>query len=89
MTTVEGNALVGFLQALAVALDSLLNQAGPQDRTMNNFRRVMDGYLEVAANHPDTDSSDAAEKMRTLKRALYRELDRMPLHRLGKDASLQ
>ena len=87
MTADEGNAISGFLQALALSLESLLCQASPQDRRMENFQGILDGYLEAAADHPMTRSPAAAAGMRELKRVLYREIDRMPLHRLGQDAS--
>lgn len=52
----EENGWVVFLQTLAVALSSLVDQVSPEDRTMQNFQRLFDGHLEVILADPSANS---------------------------------
>ena len=86
MTEDEGNALSAFLQALAVSLSNFLDQVPPEDRTMENFRHGFDGYLEAILSDPSASTPNVQESAQLLQQLLYREIDRMPLHRIQDDS---
>ena len=79
------NAWAAFLQSLAVALSNFLDQAPPEDRTMENFQRVLDGYLGAILDDPTANSPPVREGARRLQSILYREIEQMPLHRIRDD----
>ena len=81
----EENAWGVFLQALAVALSNFLGQAPPQDRTIENFQRVLDGCLGQILDDPTANSPLVRGNAQRLKSILYREIERMPLHRMRDD----
>ena len=86
MTTDEGHALAAFLQALAIALSNFVDQAALQDRKMQDFQRAFDGYLEAILADQAQSQPSGQEGARHLRDLLYREIERMPLHRLKNSA---
>ena len=84
-TADEKNSWAAFLQSLAVALSNFFDQARPEDRTMENFQRVLDGYLGKILDDPTANSQPVREGAQLLKSILYREIARMPLHRMRDD----
>ena len=80
-TLEEENAWAAFLQSLAVALANFFAQVPPQDRTMENFQRVLDGYVDAILQDPTANSQAVREGVQRLQAILHGEIARVPLHR--------
>lgn len=63
-TSDEENAWAAFLQSLAVALSNFFDQVPTEDRTMENFQRVLNGYLDTILDDPTANSPSVRESAR-------------------------
>ena len=77
MNEAEEHALSVFLQGLAIAVVNLLDQAPPEDRTVEHFQQALSGYLGVLLAQPDTDTALVLPDVEELRRVLYREIERV------------
>ena len=74
MPTDTEHAMAVFLQALAVTVWKFFGPDNPLDqRTRENFRLVLNGYLEACRDHPDTPPS-CHEAVRALQAGLEHAL---------------
>lgn len=76
-TEAEEHALAVFVQGLAIAVVNLLDQAPPQDRTVEHFQQALSGYLGALLAQPDTDTALVLQDVEELRRLLYREIGRV------------
>ena len=77
MNAAEEHALAVFLQGIAVAVVKLLDQAPPEDRTLEHFQQVLNGYLGALLAQPDTDTALVLPDVEELRRVLYREIEKV------------
>ena len=82
MTEDEQQSIAAFLQSLAVSLSNFFDQGPLEERTLENFRIVLRGYLGEFLSHPPPHSPAVQYGARQLLELLEREIERMPLHRL-------
>ncbi|MXY43755.1 MAG: hypothetical protein F4Y50_06840 [Dehalococcoidia bacterium] len=77
MTEAEEQSLAVFLQGLAIAVVNLLDQASPEDRTVEHFQQSLNGYLGVLLAQPETDTELCRPGVEELRQVLYREIARV------------
>ena len=65
----DNEALVTFLQALAITITNL-DEAAPEDRTAANFLRSLDGGIEAIVSMARQDGADIAEAVHVLRHNL-------------------
>ncbi|MDE0281564.1 MAG: hypothetical protein OXN16_10865 [Gammaproteobacteria bacterium] len=68
---------------MTLALVYLFDQAKPEGRTMEDFQRHFDSYLDEILNHPSANSEDVRGVTRSLRDMLYDKTEMIPLHRMN------